>query len=262
MIITPIYRSDLSETEIELVTLSGRTTPHPQIFVAPSGMDTAPLRERFPRIDVVFTDADNLASTRSYNHWLTSQAFYDMWPDFEWILIAQFDALVRSNPWADLTSSKVHWDYLGAPWSPAMRVVTVGNRILVRSPSGANRGPAWVGLVGRRLHVGNGGLSLRRRESFSQGAGLLESKISRETRHHTNEDVLWAAFGPKVGIRVAPRDQAERIFWETISPEALDGSLIPQVSGYHGIDRWPAVIREQMIGDVRCALGQGRTEGS
>ena len=252
-IITPIYRSALTSVEQDLVHVTGEVSAHSRFFVIPEGMDQAPLREKFPKSEIVSTDPRNLASIHNYNHWMTSSHFYGLWSDFHWLLISQLDALLMEDPWQLMGPSDVDWDYLGAPWSPPLRVVTQGARILVRSPSGSDRGPAWVGLLGRRLRVGNGGLSLRRQETFFQAARRLESSISPQTRQRTHEDVLWAAFGPRWGVRFASVDQAAQVFWESTDHENIDPDEIPRTAGYHAVDKWPARARTHVIQEA-CLL--------
>lgn len=260
MIVTPVYRPDLSDIETELATITGRVTDLPRVFVVPLGMDAGFLKERFPESALVSTDPSNMASVHAYNQWLTSRSFYELWSDFRWSLICQLDAVLVADPWTIIGADEPDWDYLGAPWSPAMRVVTRGSRILVRSPSGADRGPTWVGLVGRRLTVGNGGLSLRCRDAFSSAAHQLEAMIPVETRQRTHEDVLWSAFGPQHGIRIAHHIEAAKVFWETIDPSALTSAAIPPVAGYHGVDKWPEATRSQFINEIQelQRRGQGR----
>lgn len=247
VIVTPVYRSKLTEIEHSLLTRTGTASEHPRVFVIPDGLDIGEIRERHPQAHVKAISAENLTSVRHYNFWLTSPDFYSMWPDFEWILISQLDAVLVSDPWEVLADGDPSWDVLGAPWNPPVRVVTTGNRILVRSPSGQDRGPGWVGVVGRQLQVGNGGLSLRRRAAFQAAATALESKTSRATRQHTNEDVLWAAFGPRHGVASAEPKLAAEIFWETIDPGNLRPEQVPLATGYHGVDRWPAATREHVL---------------
>lgn len=261
MIVTPVYRPHLSDIETELARITGLVTDFPRVFVVPLGMDVGFLKKLFPESVVVSTDPSNLASVHAYNQWLTSQSFYDLWPDFRWILVCQLDAVLVADPWSIIGSGEAGWDYLGAPWSPAMRVVTKGSQILVRSPSGADRGPMWVGLLGRKLTVGNGGLSLRRRDAFSSAAHQLEATIPVEIRQRTHEDVLWSAFGPRHGIRLAHHNEAAKVFWETIDPSALTSAAIPPVSGYHGVDKWPNATRSDFITEVQESHrhGQGRS---
>lgn len=261
MIVTPVYRPILSDIETELAFITGLVTDFPRVFVVPWGMDVGFLRERFPESDVASTDPSNLASVHAYNQWLTSRSFYDLCPDSRWILVCQLDAVLVADPWTVIGSGDPQWDYLGAPWSPPMRVVTKGSQILVRSPSGANRGPLWVGALGRKLTVGNGGLSLRRRDAFSFAAGQIEAKIPVGTRQRTHEDVLWSAFGPQHGIRLAYQDEAAKVFWETMDPSTLTSTAIPPVAGYHGVDKWLDATRSDLITEVQRTLrhGQGRS---
>jgi hypothetical protein len=247
--------------EIEILEVSGQATAHRRVFVVPEGLETRAMRERFPDSTFASIDPAHLTGVRSYNLWLTSSDFYRMWRDYDWILVSQLDALLRSDPWEVLGSPSPPWDYLGAPWDPPMRVVTRGSRILVRSPSGDDRGPAWAGIMGRKLHVGNGGLSLRRQAAFEEAATKLERDLSDATREHIHEDVVWAAFGPRYGVTSAPEDTAACAFWETTEPQTLGIDGVPRVPGYHGVDRWSDQVQRQVLAEAGSSRSSANGRG-
>lgn len=248
VILTPIYRPSLDEVERALVTRSCESSTHPHVFLAPEGLDTSFYRRAFPDVEIRYVEPWFLSGVRPYNYWLTSGLFYTPWQDWEWILLCQTDAVLLREPLGRFSPAHLTWQYLGAPWDPPIKALTLGSRILVRSSTGAHRGPAWVGLVGSRVEVGNGGLSLRRVDAFVKAAEKLEGFLSPAVREHTHEDVIWATFGTRRGITLAPRDVAASTFLElSEEQQGAQPQHLPDVAGFHGVTHWPPGLQELVL---------------
>jgi len=140
-IVVPIYRPDLTaDEEVSLASIRKHLSDYGFCFVAPESLDLAGILqggeevERFP--DEFFS------GIAGYNRLLKSSGFYDRFRSYDYILIAQLDCLIFSsnlNEWMNRG-----WDYLAAPWFKGFSEdYTFG---------------LW--------RVGNGGLSLRRVESY------------------------------------------------------------------------------------------------
>lgn len=137
----PIYRSALTpDEEISLASIRKYLSGYGICFVAPESLDLSAIQrdgestERFP--DEFFSGIEG------YNRLLKSSGFYERFQEKDYILIAQLDCLIFSSnleEWMDRG-----WDYLAAPWFKGFSE---------DSASGLWR-------------VGNGGLSLRRAESY------------------------------------------------------------------------------------------------
>ena len=140
-IVVPIYRSALTpDEEISLASIRKYLSGYGICFVAPESLDLSAIQrdgestERFP--DEFFSGIEG------YNRLLKSSGFYERFQEKDYILIAQLDCLIFSSnleEWMDRG-----WDYLAAPWFKGFSE---------DSTSGLWR-------------VGNGGLSLRRAESY------------------------------------------------------------------------------------------------
>lgn len=252
VVLTPIYRPQLDDVERSLVTLSLNATAYAHVFLAPKGLDTYFYRRGFPEVEIRYVEPWFLSGVRPYNYWLTSAGFYEPWKHWKWILLCQTDAVLLRDPFARIPRESVTWDYLGAPWEPPIKVLTLGPRILVRSGTGAHRGPAWVGVVGSRIEVGNGGLSLRRVDAFARSAQEIEGFLSRSVREHTHEDVIWATYGTRKGVTVASPEVAASTFLE-LSEEQRRANLqqLPDVAGFHGVTHWPPSMRALMLDSAR-----------
>lgn len=148
-ILVPIYQPTLAPLEeysldVSLRTLAGRTV----MFIAPDGLDTAYYADRYPRLAVERFDAASFANIPGYNRLLLSTAFYERFTTHTHMLILQTDAIVLRDELDAWCASP--YDYLGAPWPD-------GNELLINLDR-------FEGAYGKRIkvHVGNGGLSLRR----------------------------------------------------------------------------------------------------
>jgi hypothetical protein len=140
-IVIPVYRTTLTpDEEVSLASIRRQLSGYGISFAAPESLDLSGIQsdgesaERFP--DEFFD------GIKGYNRLLKSRGFYQRFTNSEYILIAQLDCLIFSsnlNEWMDK-----RWDYLAAPWFKGF--------------SEEHTSGLW--------RVGNGGLSLRRVESY------------------------------------------------------------------------------------------------
>ena len=164
MIVTPIWRPRLSEIEAGFLRVTDRTNPAtPRAFLAPRGMDVSWYAQRFPAWDVRPIDHRHLSSVEAYSAWMASPRPYQLFADANAIVVCQTDA-VLIRPMTEFVVGP--YDFLGAPWWPPVRVLRIGKRISVHSQTGG--GPLHTSVFGRRLSVGNGGLSIRRTSAFAE----------------------------------------------------------------------------------------------
>jgi hypothetical protein len=120
--------------------------------------------------------------TATYSALLISREFYRAFDEYEYILIYQLDALVFSDQLAEWCATGL--DYVGAPWFKGQGVNFVDE-------------PA----------VGNGGLSLRKVESFLRVAGApgMETELDRYW------DALYAAKPVSFRLLNLPRKLFRRL---------------------------------------------------
>jgi len=243
MIVTPIWRPVLDELEARLMRVTDRTNEStPRAFIAPRGMDVTWYSELFPDWEIRFIDQRHLASVTAYSAWMTSPDPYRLFSDTTMMIVCQTDAvLVRSV--LDLQTES--FDFLGAPWSPPVRVLRVGHRMAVFSPTGG--GPLHARLFGQRLWVGNGGLSIRRTAAFEEVATRLAERMPEHLRTHVHEDVYFAALGPTEGLTVADRHVAGSIFCES-GAQNLDTP--GELCGFHGLQLWNPSLANRIADSV------------
>ena len=140
-IVVPIYRSIMtSDEEISLASIRKRLSGYGICFVAPQSLDLSLVVKDGETIER-FSD-EFFAGIEGYNRLLKSSVFYERFSDHEYILIAQLDCLIFSS---DLNQWMAKgYDYLAAPWFKGF--------------AKDHRPGLW--------RVGNGGLSLRRVNSY------------------------------------------------------------------------------------------------
>lgn len=164
-VIIPYYRNALSETEqISLKqcikVLSGYTI----ILIIPDNME----RPEFPYGEVLYekVPTDWLESVVAYNRMMLKLDFYMRFKKYRYMLIYQLDAFVFSDQLAKFC--QYGFDYIGAPWLKGMKYYKDFSQCV------------W--------HVGNGGLSLRKVDSFIK----ILKNISVE-EDSMAEDIFWSS---------------------------------------------------------------------
>ena len=189
----PIYTTELSDDEFLSLRQTHRVLGrHRIVYVTPHGLDLRTLAARLG-LDTVRQSTfgrEYFASVRGYNRLMTSKDFYRAFGT-DYILICQTDAWVFTD---ELESwCEKGYDYIGAPWLGSER--QLGS--LYRPVLCLRR--AWARLTGLgygarcKWRVGNGGLSLRRVQTFAnlctEHARTIEKLEFR--RIADNEDVFW-----------------------------------------------------------------------
>jgi hypothetical protein len=180
------------------------------------------------------------SSVLSYNKLMLEPEFYGRFRSHEWLLIHQLDAFLFHG---DLQPfCEMEFDYFGAPWLPAQLVHPfIQKGYLLK-------------LLGTRVSVGNGGLSLRR---VGPTLELLTAPRAQPQRWTANEDGFFAYWGLKSRkFRSCPLDVAVRFAFEA-QPEALyalNGNVLP--FGCHGLPKYSQKFYAEVMRPLLA-----RTEG-
>ena len=163
---------------------------HPFCVVHPKTYSVNYLKKEYPELMFMALDDSNFRSVWTYNNMMLSPWFYNMFVDYEYMLICQIDAYVFSDQldyWVSLG-----YDYIGAPWmlndKPYERLIGQWViRLLKLQPIHNNR------LHSAHLfhNVGNGGFCLRRiskmKEIMERNQDLIKSVRGK---HERMEDVF------------------------------------------------------------------------
>jgi len=241
--LTPIWRPSLGDTELRSLSISARTNEAvDKIFIAPEGLPLDFYRERFPTWQFHLFDAQHFESVRAYSYWMTQPELYRTFAHYDYMVMSQLDSIllrdVRELPLAD-------WDYLGATWEPAVRILKLGQRALVATSAPRSEGPWWVKLMGRKVAVGNGGLSVRRVSAMIECSEVLINKYRDSLRTGLLEDLYFSALGPSVGLRVADKNLAGSVFAEAVAVGLNDPG---EFFGFHGLEHTNPELLDTIIG--------------
>lgn len=183
VVLVPVYRPQLPPIEqysldVSLAALAGR----PAAFIAPAALDRGYYAQRYPQLAwQTFGDA-SFADIPGYNRLLLSEDFYQRFAGrHSHVLVLQTDAVVLRDELDAWCAAP--FDYVGAPWPD-------GHELLV------NLG-RFEGAYGKRLkvHVGNGGLSLRRIDATLALLREFPEATQVFCRSGSSEDLFFAFMG-------------------------------------------------------------------
>lgn len=184
-VIVPLYSFQLSENEI--VSLNQVKTildKYDIIAITPPNLSVN--NKYFTRTESF--SPDFFTSIEAYNRLMLSPDFYRRFQDYEYILIYQLDAFVFSDQLSYFCN--LGYDYIGAPWLHGIFNYIDSSHYL------------W--------HVGNGGLSLRRVESFIR---ILEDRKPLQGEQIKNEDLFFSSIVDDQ-FKVAPMEIALQFSFE------------------------------------------------
>lgn len=209
VIAIPVYSKIKKNTELIAIKQAMKIFKnYDLIAVTPMELDLSDWKfTRIERFENSFFE-----STSSYNRLMLSVDFYRRFTEYEFILIYQLDAYVFEDRLAYFCNTG--YDYIGAPWLYGVFNYTNGNP--------------------RIMHVGNGGLSLRRVSSFIQILDELQPLRSEQIK---NEDLFFSAITcPK--FKIAPLKVALQFAFERQVRKCyeLNGNSLP--FGCHAWQRY------------------------
>ncbi|WP_165023357.1 DUF5672 family protein [Dysgonomonas sp. ZJ279] len=203
IVIFPVYTS-ITESERYFFEQAIRmTSGFRHVFIAPRSMHLDDSFGDLRALDVICFDEFYFKDIVGYNLLMLSREFYETFTDYEYMLIHQSDVYLF-KPELKFWCEK-GYDYIGAPWL---------------KPKKIRRGIFYQKLIDifpklypsekKKLHecynaVGNGGLSLRRINSFLTIFELPDSSkilnVYREkllTNSLYNEDIFWSIEAPRM----------------------------------------------------------------
>jgi hypothetical protein len=180
-------------------------------FIAPASLDTRWYEAEFPRLPVDrFGDA-SFASIPGYNRLLMSAGFYERYLVHEYMLILQTDAIVlrdELDQWCSLP-----YDYVGAPWPDGVQI-----KVQLDQFQGE-----LAKLV--KVHVGNGGLSLRRNRACIDLIHEFPQAVEYFDRTGSSEDLFFSIMGSLSACWVLPNEMVAARFSLELKPEAYHAQM-------------------------------------
>lgn len=202
-IVIPVYRA-LSDP-LEIVSfLQLKRFNMPNVYlVVPESLPVDTYKILWPEIQIERFDDRFFESISSYNKLMLSKEFYERFSNkYLWMLIHQLDAFIFNNKLADFC--QMPYDYFGAPWRGGQLIRPgIKNSKLLK-------------FVGKRIYVGNGGLSLRKIKS---AIDLISEKELILRSWSGNEDGFFSYYGKtSKWFRSCPENIASQFSMES-SPE-------------------------------------------
>jgi hypothetical protein len=219
VIVIPVYKRFLDDFEQysldrSLFSLSGKKGDI--FFIAPPSLNHDYYSERYPDIPFILFNENYFESIAGYNRLLLSSMFYQRFDDYEFLLILQPDAIILHDDldfWCGAP-----FDYVGAPWPDGYELFVNAGR--------------FEGNNGKRVkvHVGNGGLSLRRvKKCLSLLAEFEEAKQVFELTG-SSEDLFFSVMGVLSGDFVIPNEITASRFSLELQPSyyfSINGGKLP-----------------------------------
>lgn len=185
VVVIPLYKEFLSTYEqISLMQCNKVLKQYKKVFICPQGLNYSSYEDLLNG-EVKYYSQEFFRSVESYNDLMLQRFLYEDFLPYDYMLIYQLDGFVFFDGIAKFLDMDL--DYVGAPWLDGMRVyrynfkgVCMLSRLL----------PNIFKYID--VFVGNGGVSLRRIESFCRLFDLYEGQINK---WRYNEDVLYGYLG-------------------------------------------------------------------
>jgi hypothetical protein len=110
-----------------------------------------------------------------------AEAFYESFPDYEYVLILQQDGIIFRNELIDWVNQG--YDYIGAPWPGGLEFTNLlhASGFMVDSPY--------------KTYIGNGGVSLRRIEGCISLLQRFKAEAKFWAQLGNPEDMFFSAYG-------------------------------------------------------------------
>ena len=237
-ILVPLYKEDMDPLEHyslahSLKVLAGRDI----VFIGPQRLNMETSMQRFGAYPCMAFDDAYFTSIEGYNRLLLSPDFYQRFADYEYVLVLQTDAIVLRDEldyWC-----KQPFDYIGAPWPD-------GYELFV------NMGP-FSGVNGKKVkvHVGNGGLSLRRVRKCLSLLQEFGDVVDVFDRTGSSEDLFFAVMGALSTDFVIPNEIAASRFSMEMKPSfyrAVNGGSTPM--GGHAWWKYEPEFWQRYLADM------------
>lgn len=196
-VVIPIYKCTLDTMQsASLKQTLAQLARYPIVLLKPQGVDISQITVNLPPLEVMEVSDEWLGSKngiQGYNKMMLSEQFYTLFSDCKYILICHTDAWIFRDELEQWCNRD--YDCVAAPWvRRSLYNLPIIKQYMWLKKRIANRNNKVIraDLYGK---IGNGGLSLRKVDSFRQvcvdDASAVE--LFNSSHHHLyNEDVFWA----------------------------------------------------------------------
>ena len=235
--VVPIYKLKFSHDEEMCVkkftdVLSGDD----MVFICPESLDTTYYKETFVCFGYKPFPDKFFKNIYGYNRLMLSEDFYKSFSDYEYMLIAQPDAVIwREENMIPYFTAK-EYDYYGAPWIPERRI---WEWTVVRDKDGKKPKIKCAKKKGQGITMGNGGFSLRR---IKPCINLIHEHRWRKIYWFIkrNEDIFFGLLGRtgnnRCGFKLADTETGKEFALEYDLKEYVKNGHVP--FGVHGWSKY------------------------
>lgn len=195
-VIIPIYKPQLKDYERAALENNLRLLEgFPVTFLKPEHTDMTELHEQYPAVGMQSVSDEWLGTKKGiqgYNEMMMSEKFYELFSDYEYILICHVDAWLFRNELVEWC--RKGYDHVAAPWPmrPRYRRFPLKQYLKLKLWLKPKRKIIHCQMFGK---IGNGGLSLRRVETFRKACVDYADTIAyynSQSGALYNEDLFWA----------------------------------------------------------------------
>ena len=196
-VIIPIYRQPNADEACAMRHNRQMLAKWPHAIIAPEDLVLEGMERICPDTEIVRVSDEWLGRRNGiagYNKMMFSEEFYRMFEGYDYILICHNDAWIFRDELEEWCNKG--YDCVAAPWvrRAVYDLPIIKQYMALRAWAKHRKGEKCRSdLYGR---VGNGGLSLRRVESFAAACRKYQEQIAHsisQGRHLYNEDVFWAS---------------------------------------------------------------------
>ena len=231
VIVIPAYKKSFSADEEQCVNTYFESFKNRDIyFTVPKSLDISYYESTFPGAGYMFFEDRFFKNITGYNRLLLDTGFYKAFADYEYMLIAQPDALLIKKE--DIIDSFIEkgFDYYGAPWIPGR---AIWEWVRVRRDIKEKGHIICCKNKKHAITMGNGGFSLRNTEKT---IALINEHSWRKIYWFIkrNEDIFFGVFGRdnSVDFKLAETNCGLEFSREYDLKENLEKGNIPY--GIHG----------------------------
>lgn len=232
VVVIPVYKNELSADEENCVRRYVKILEGEDIFfIAPFKINKAWYEERFPKVKWKLYKDKFFTGTKAYNHLMLDIKFYDSFKEYEYMLIAQTDAVIWQNTNRLSEFMDKEYDYIGAPWIPERRIWEWSTHKKKGFPGFAIK---CCKKKGQGITMGNGGFCLR---NIAMSKALIKEFSWRKVYwfFKRNEDIFFGVFGRenKCGFKLADVDTGLLFAREyDLKKNVIDGNVPFGVHGW------------------------------
>lgn len=218
-IIIPLYKEILSCNEtIALKQCRKILQSYERFFIIPEDLEIKCVEDEH----IIATDRIHLSSRKNYSDYVLSLEFYELFFDFEYILIYQLDAFVFEDKLEYFCN--LEYDYIGAEWLYGLECHSHNQNL-------------W--------YFGNGGFSLRRVNAFTKWISENKEMVDY-ARMLLPEDLAISIYGRDY-LKIASRNVAMEFSYDMHPEECfrMQGERLP--FGCHAWDRFDTLFWKRVI---------------